>query len=91
MHKMEKDLVTCVMLCRMLGHHHPARELNNGEINDAEYLMITRKRLDEMRHQTALKCVELGIFKDIFEAKEYNRKLMIKQSDYKYKHLLYKE
>jgi hypothetical protein len=38
-----------------------------------------------------MKCVSLGIYKDVYEAKDGRRKKMIEDSKYKYKHLLYRE
>jgi len=38
-----------------------------------------------------MKCVELGIFKDILEAKQYRRDMMIRESQYDFKHLLYRK
>ena len=38
----------------------------------------------------ALKCVELGIYKNIVEAMETQRKGVVERSEYKYKHLLYR-
>jgi hypothetical protein len=84
------------------GFMHPQRELNDSIIYDAEYLLDVQKRIDEQRHQTALVCVALGLFKDTYEAKQGRRgkkfvinilkiDKMIKASDYKYKHLLYRE
>jgi len=50
-----------------------------------------RKRIEEQRHQTALLCMTLGIYKDVYEAKQGVRDKMIESSDYKYKHLLYRK
>ena len=38
-----------------------------------------------------MQCVNLGIYKDVYEAKAGVRKKMIDESNYKYKHLLYRE
>jgi hypothetical protein len=84
------------------GHLHPQRELNDNVIYNAEYLLDIQKRIEEQRHQTALVCVALGIYKDTYEAKQGIRgkwvglmtlciDKMIRASDYKYKHLLYRE
>ena len=39
----------------------------------------------------ALQCVEKGIYKDVVEAKQMQRKYRIALSDYKFKHLLYRD
>ena len=70
---------------------HPNRECNDSIIYDAEFFSDIYKRIDEQRHETAMQCVSLGIFKDIYEAQEGKRKKMIADSDYKYKHLLYRD
>ena len=38
----------------------------------------------------AIKCVQLGIYKDIYEALEGQRRMMVRRSNYKYKSLLYR-
>ena len=48
------------------------------------------KRINEQRHEMAIKCVQLGIYKDIYEALEGQRNLMVERSKYKYKALLYR-
>jgi len=48
---------------------HPQRELNDSIIYDAEYRLDIEKRIEEQRHQTALLCVALGLYKDTYEAK----------------------
>ena len=52
------------------GYHHPQRELTNSIIYDAEYRAEIFKRIEEQRHQTALLCVQLGLYKDSYEAKQ---------------------
>lgn len=52
---------------------HPQRELNDSIIYDAEHLQDIQKRLDEMRHEVAINCVKLGIYKDVYEAKQPRR------------------
>jgi hypothetical protein len=52
------------------GFLHPQRELTNSIIYDAEYRAEIFKRIEEQRHQTALLCVSLGIYKDTYEAKQ---------------------
>lgn len=52
------------------GFYHPQRELTNGLIDDAEYRTDIAKRIEEQRHQTAILCVTLGLFKDTYEAKQ---------------------
>jgi hypothetical protein len=83
---------------------HPQRELNDSIIYDAEYTQDIFKRLDEQRHHIAIMCVGLGVYKDVYEAKQGIRGIitifglytfilidqMIKDSDYKFKHLLYR-
>eukprot|EP00347_Sterkiella_histriomuscorum_P000035 403377431 len=69
---------------------HPQRERNDSIIFDAEFTRDIMKRLEEQRHQLALQCVALGIFDDVYQAKQTQRDLKIKNSDYKYKHLLYR-
>lgn len=39
----------------------------------------------------AISLVQLGIYKDIYEAKMPRRKKIIEDSNYEYKHLLYRE
>ena len=39
-------------------------------INDAEHLQDLNQMNDEKRHEVALQAVELGIYKDVFEAKQ---------------------
>ena len=39
----------------------------------------------------AIDCVNKGIYKDVIEAKNQQREKRIKYSDYKYKHLLYRD
>jgi hypothetical protein len=71
--------------------YHPQRELNDSIIFDAEYFQDIQKRLNEQRHELAIHCVNLGIFKDVYEAKESRRQKSIHNSLYKYKHMLYRE
>jgi hypothetical protein len=52
------------------GYQHPQRELTNSIIYDAEYRAEIFKRIEEQRHQTALLCVQLGLYKDSYEAKQ---------------------
>lgn len=73
------------------NYYHPQRELNDSIIFDAEYFQDIQKRLNEQRHELAMHCVNLGIFKDVYEAKEPRRQNTIQRSLYKYKHLLYRE
>ena len=44
--------------------------MTNAIIYDAEYRAEIFKRIEEQRHQTALLCVNLGIYKDTYEAKQ---------------------
>ena len=39
-------------------------------IYDAEFDADAKKRANEQRHEVVLKCVELGIYKDIYEANQ---------------------
>ena len=52
------------------GFFHPQREETNGLIDDAEYRTDIAKRIEEQRHQTAILCVTLGLYKDTYEAKQ---------------------
>jgi hypothetical protein len=53
---------------------HPQREdIYDSIIYDAEFKADIYKRLNEQRHQVALKCVQLGIYKDIYEANNDQR------------------
>ena len=52
------------------GCVHPQRELNNSIIDDAEYRRDVLKRIEEQRHQMALLCVAVGVYKDTYEAKQ---------------------
>jgi hypothetical protein len=71
---------------------HPQRETKDyGAIQDAEFKLDLQKLLDEQRHEVALDLVEKGIFKDVIQAKQMQRETRIQQSDYKYKHLLYRD
>lgn len=56
---------------------HPQRELNDSVIFDAEFLKDLEKRVEEQRHEMALKCVDLGIFQNVYQAKEQRRVNMI--------------
>jgi hypothetical protein len=67
------------------------RETTDQVIYDTEYLQDIDKRIEEQRHELAMQCVSLGIYKDVYEAKEGRRRKMIEESNYKYKHLLYRE
>ena len=49
------------------------------------------KASEEQRHEVAIDCVKKGIYKDVIEAKQMQRKSRIDASDYKYKHLLYRD
>ena len=70
---------------------HPNREDSDDSIiNDAEFRADVMKRLNEQRHEMAIKCVKLGIYKDTYEALEGHRKVMVQRSQYKYKDLLYR-
>lgn len=69
---------------------HPVRELNDSIIYDGEHDRDMVKRIEESRHQIALQLVAMGFYKDIFEAKEGQRERMIRDSNYRYKHLLYR-
>ena len=40
----------------------------DSTIYDAEWEADAKKRMNEQRHEMAIKCVELGIYKDIYEA-----------------------
>jgi hypothetical protein len=52
------------------GFFHPQREETNALIDDAEYRTDIAKRIEEQRHQTAILCVTLGLYKDTYEAKQ---------------------
>jgi hypothetical protein len=54
-------------------YFHPNRENNDSIIQDAEYREDINKSIDEQRHEIAMKCVMLGIYKDVYEAKESSR------------------
>ena len=48
---------------------HPAREDDwDSIILDAEFLSDIDKRLQEQRHEVAVKCVQEGIYDSIYEA-----------------------
>jgi hypothetical protein len=49
------------------------------------------KRIEEQRHAVAIQMVNLNICKDTYEAKQGIRSQQIEASDYKFKHLLYKQ
>lgn len=47
--------------------YHPQREdADDMTIADAEFQADVNKRLEEQRHEMAIKCVQFGIYKDIF-------------------------
>lgn len=72
--------------------YHPNREdREDMTIYDAEYLADVQKRLDEMRHDMAIKCVQLGIYPNVVKAKDQLRQSNYERSNYKYKHLLYRK
>ena len=52
------------------GFFHPQREETNGLIDDAEYRTDIAKRIEGQRHQTAILCATLGLYKDTYEAKQ---------------------
>ena len=83
----------CLHTVQRIGHcWHPAKEDRyDSFIFDAELEEDHRRKHQEQRHEMALKCVELGIYKDTYEANKDYRKDMLKNSNYKYKHLLYRE
>ena len=60
-------------------------------IYDAEYLADIRRRIEEQRHDMAIKCVQLGIYTNIVQAKAQIRQESQEKSTYKYKHLLYRD
>ncbi len=71
---------------------HPQRETQDySAIFDAEYMNDLSKLLEEQRHEVAIECVKLGIYKDVVEAKSMQRKVRMEQSDYKFKHLLFRK
>ena len=77
---------------RVTGFFHPSREDQyDSTIYDAEWEADIEKRINEQRHEMAMKCVELGIYKDTYEAQKTKRALMLEKSKYKYKDLLYRE
>jgi hypothetical protein len=49
---------------------HPQRELNDSIIDSEEVKRDIQKRIEEYRHEAALKCVAFGIYKDVYEAKQ---------------------
>ena len=66
-----KDEITCHYRTLFYeGFFHPQREMTNAIIDDAEYRTDINKRVEEQRHQTAILCVALGIYKDTYEAKQ---------------------
>lgn len=62
-----------ILVFRTMGHSHlynPQREDRDDlTIYDAEYAADIYKRLDEQRHDMAIKCVQLGVYRNIIEAK----------------------
>ena len=63
------DMLPLNRILQNVKQYHPQRELNDGIIQDAEYFQEFEKRIEENRHAIALRCVELGIYKDVYEAK----------------------
>ena len=91
MRRLNQELWTTYKFLWYTNFFHPQREANDSIIYDAEFFADQYKRLDEIRHEIAMQCVNLGIYKDVYEAKAGVRKKMIDESNYKYKHLLYRE
>ena len=90
--KQKHEIYTTNRLCQFYGSVHPQRETcDYGEINDALFHADLDKLLEEQRHEMAIDCVQKGVYKDVIEAKGQQRDKRIMHSDYKYKHLLYRE
>jgi exonuclease III len=54
--------------------YHPQREDETDlTIYDAEFMADVQRRLDEQRHDMAMKCVQMGIYPNIIKAKEQMR------------------
>ena len=71
---------------------HPAREdMYDSAIQDAEFIADANKRLAEQRHEVAIKAVEYGIYPSTYAAMQSEREMMVRNSNYKYKHLLYRD
>ena len=86
------ELLTTYRLSQYKGSVHPQRETcDYALVDDALYHQDLEKYLEEQRHEMAIECVQKGVYKDVIEAKEMQRKKRIQYSDYKYKHLLYRE
>ena len=76
---------------KFTGIYHPGREdADDYIIQDAEFSANVQKQLDEARHDMAIKCVQLGIYKNIVEAQTKSREVGLQTSKYKYKDLLYR-
>jgi hypothetical protein len=68
--KLDRELIDGYRMNFYEGFVHPQRELSDAVIYDAEYRQDIQRRIEEQRHQTALVCVALGIYKDTYEAKQ---------------------
>ena len=63
------ELILMHNIQKFAGFFHPMREDSiDSTIYDAEWEADAKKRMNEQRHEMAIKCVELGIYKDIYEA-----------------------
>ena len=56
-------------LVTIFGFYHPNRESNDSIIEDAKLMDDFKKAIEEQRHEIAMNCVLLGIYKDVAEAK----------------------
>lgn len=65
-----KELICGYRMHFYEGFVNPERELTDSIIYDAEYRQDIERRIEESRHQTALVCVALGLYKDTYEAKQ---------------------
>ena len=76
----------------MTSWYHPGREDSDDYIiQDAEFDVDVRKRIEEARHDMSIKCVQLGIYNNAIEAQSQSRKLGLRSSKYRYKDLLYRD
>ena len=87
-----QEICTTYKLFQFQNGVHPQRETcDYALVNDALYRQDLDKLLEEQRHEMAIECVQKGVYKDVIEAKQMQRQKRIQYSDYKYKHLLYRE
>lgn len=81
-------MFTQIRYCNL---YHPNREDEDDmTIYDAEFMADVMKRVEEMRHDMAIKCVQLGVYPNVVKAKEQARQQNYERSQYKFKHLLYR-